>query len=70
MSTDSAIAGVDPQEQADSEAVLRQLMDGTPLDPEVGRRIEERARLITEDPRRRNVEIDIEKLIRDTRDEI
>lgn len=41
-----------PQEQADFEAVLRHAFDGEPLDPEVDRRVEERADRITEEIRR------------------
>jgi hypothetical protein len=39
------------------------------MDPELVRRVEERADRVTEELRRRNVRIDIEQLIRDARDE-
>jgi hypothetical protein len=39
---------VDPQEQADSEAIVRHAFHGEPLDPEVARRVRERAEEITE----------------------
>jgi hypothetical protein len=59
----------DPQEQADFDAVMRQLVDGTPLDDATALRIRERALLATEELRRSNVQVDIDKLIRDVRDE-
>ncbi len=36
-------------EQADSEAVMRHAFEGEPLDPEVARRVEERAARIAEE---------------------
>ena len=35
-------------EQADAEAVMQRFLHGTPLDPEVERRVQERADKITE----------------------
>jgi len=49
MSTaDNSSAGPDPQELADQEAVLRHALQGGPLDPEVRRRVHERAARVTE----------------------
>jgi hypothetical protein len=45
-------AGIDPQVLADLDAVLKRMIDGTPVDPETSRRIEERADRITEEIRR------------------
>jgi hypothetical protein len=45
-------AGVDPQVLADLDAVMKRVIDGTPVDPETSRRIEERADRITEEIRR------------------
>ena len=45
-------AGVDLQVLADLDAVMKQLIDCTPVDPETSRRIEERADRITEEIRR------------------
>ena len=53
MST--ATAATDPladSEHSDTEAVLRHAFQGAPLDPEVGRRVDERAARITEQIRR------------------
>ena len=45
-------AGIDPQVLADLDAVIKGIIDGTPVDPETSRRIEERADRITEEIRR------------------
>ena len=53
MSTDETeSADIDVQVQADLDAVMKRIMDGTPVDPETSRRIEERADRITEEIRR------------------
>ena len=49
---------IDPQEQADSEAVLRHAFHGEPLDPEVARRVHERAQRVIEEIRRVHGELD------------
>lgn len=45
-------ASIDPQVLADLDAVIKRIIDGTPVDPETSRRIEERADRITEEVRR------------------
>ena len=45
-------AGIDPQVLADLDAVMKRIIDGTPVDLETSRRIEERADRITEEIRR------------------
>ena len=45
-------AGTDLQILADLDAVMKRIIDGTPVDPETSRRIEERADRITEEIRR------------------
>ena len=45
-------AGIDPQVLPDLDAVMKRIIDGTPVDPETSRRIEERADRITEEIRR------------------
>jgi hypothetical protein len=45
-------AGIDPQVLADLDAVMKRIIDCTPVDPETSRRIEERADHITEQIRR------------------
>ena len=44
--------GIDPQVLADLNAVMKRIIDGTPVDLETSRRIEERADRITEELRR------------------
>lgn len=69
MSTaESKPAGTDPQEEADRDAVYRHAFEGQPLDPEVRRRVRERAARITEQMYRTHGHIDDEtfqKLIGD-----
>jgi hypothetical protein len=61
---------VDPQELADSRAVMEHVLSQAPLDPEVYRRVHERAAKITEDLRRKHGTLDIAvDLIREVRDE-
>jgi hypothetical protein len=45
-------AGIDQQVLADLDAVMKRIIDGTPVEPETSRRIEERADRITEEIRR------------------
>jgi hypothetical protein len=51
-------SAMDPQEQADEEAVMRHVFEGKPLDPEVARRVQERGRRITQEIRRTHGLID------------
>ncbi len=43
--------GIDPQVLADLDAVMKRMIDGTPVDPGTSRRIEERAGRITNEIR-------------------
>ena len=58
MSTKLKTTRIDPLEEADGEAVLRHAFHGEPLDPEVARRVHERALPIIEEIRRVHGEID------------
>ena len=49
MSTELKTTGIDPQEEADVEAVLRHAFHGEPLDPNVARRVHERAEKIRQE---------------------
>ncbi len=62
MSTETKTTATDPQERADEEAVLRHAFHGEPLDPEVRRRVHERAVRITEEIYRVHGEIDPETI--------
>ena len=53
MSSETPATGpIADSEHSDTEAVLRYAFEGAPLDPEVARRIDERADRITEQVRR------------------
>jgi len=72
MSIELRHTGTDPIERADAEAVYRHAFEGEPLDPEVRRRVRERAARITEEIRRTHGLIDDEtfqKLVSDDDDE-
>ena len=66
MNTIASINATD----ADGDAVIECLLQGTPLDPEIARRVQERGDKLTADLRRKhgalNVAVD---LIREIRDE-
>lgn len=73
MSTETTFTSADPHEQADAEAVLRHAFEGAPLDPEVARRVDERADRITAEIRRVHGIIDEEtlnQLLRDAREDV
>jgi hypothetical protein len=52
MNTAVQDTGIDPQQQADEDAVVRHVFDGKPLAAEVANRLQERGRRITEEIRR------------------
>ena len=71
MGTETTNTGTDDREQADDEAVLRHAFEGEALDPEIARRVEQRANRITEEMRRVHGIIDDEtfqELLRDDDD--
>jgi transcriptional regulator of met regulon len=49
---DSDTTTPESQERADCEAVLRHAFDGQPLDPQIAKRVQERAARVTEEIRR------------------
>lgn len=58
-----------PEEEADTQAVIEKLMTGKPLDPEVYRRIRERADQISDEVYRQHGLLDISvPAIRELRD--
>lgn len=64
-------AAADPQVLADLHAVMKRIIDGTTVDPETSRRIEERADRITEEIRRSRGVMDddrFQSLLRDDDD--
>jgi len=69
MSDETKTTDIDPQERSDEEAVLRHAFHGEPLDPEVSRRVHERAARVTEKIYRLHGEIDSETINALFRDE-
>jgi hypothetical protein len=69
MTTEMKTTRTDPQEHADAQAVLRHAFHGEPLDPEVSRRVHERAARVTEEIFRLHGEIDTETINALFRDE-
>jgi hypothetical protein len=49
----------DPSVRADEEAVMRAFLSGTPVDPEVARRVQERSRLVREEVFRKHGLVDV-----------
>ena len=58
MSNEIKYSEVEAQERSDEQAVLRHAFHGEPLDPEVARRVHERAARVTEEIYRLHGEID------------
>jgi hypothetical protein len=70
MSSDVTRPGIPPDTLADLEAVAAAVAAGRKPDPELARRVRERARQSTEAIRRRAGELDLAvELIRQTRDD-
>jgi hypothetical protein len=55
-------SGIDPQAGADHEAVMRHVVEGTPVGPDLARRVRERAERITEEVYREHGELDPETI--------
>ncbi len=49
----------DPSIQADDEAVMQAFLTGTPVDPDIAHRVQERSRLIREEVYRKHGLVDI-----------
>ena len=72
MITESKTGGINPQEEADRDAVYRHAFEGEPLAPEIRRRVQERAAKITDQIYRTHGLIDDEtfqRLLSDDDDE-
>jgi hypothetical protein len=67
MSTVEKTSDIDRQVLADRQAVFQHAFAGAPLDPEVARRVRERARTITERVRREYGMVNVVQLVRDGR---
>ena len=69
MATEHDNTGADQQVQEDYEAVMRHVAEGTPVEPQLARRVRERAEHITEEIRREHGEIDVVRLLHDARED-
>jgi hypothetical protein len=69
MRSDEKRIGVDPLADADAAAVLRHAFHGEPLDPEVARRVHERAAHVTAEVYRLHGALDTETIRALFRDE-
>jgi hypothetical protein len=69
MATETETTGIDPAVLDDLRAVTKHIMEKTPIEPELYRRIKERGDRVTERLRQEGVEIDVVKLLREVRDE-
>jgi hypothetical protein len=69
MTTETKTAGVEPEVLADVDALMRHLLEKTSVEPELLRRADERADRVIEGLRQRQVQIDVEKLLREARDD-
>ncbi len=58
------------QARDDYMAVMRHVAEGTPVEPELARRVRERAERITDEIRREHGYIDVVKLLHDAREDI
>jgi hypothetical protein len=67
MKTIEHSVGIDAQEQANRDVILRQLLEGVPVEAEVLRRVEERSRRVTAEIRRLHGEIDVDQLLSEVR---
>jgi hypothetical protein len=62
--------GSNPQARDDYKAVMRHVAEGTPVEPELVRRVRERAERITDEIRREQGDIDVVKLLHDAREDL
>jgi hypothetical protein len=70
MSAETNNTRIPPDVLADLDAVLKHVAAGTPVEPELARRVRERSERMTEELRRRYGELNIAvDLIREIRDE-
>jgi hypothetical protein len=70
MTNEHENTGSDPQARDDYMAVMRHVAEGTPIEPELARRVRERAERITDEIRREHGDIDVVRLVHDARDDI
>jgi hypothetical protein len=70
MANEHDNTGSDPQARDDYQAVMRHVAEGTPVEPDLARRVRERAERITDEIRCEQGDIDVVKLLHDAREEL
>jgi hypothetical protein len=69
MNTDTKAAGIPPEILEDHRAVMRHVNQGTPVDPELAKRVRERSEQLTAQLLATYGEIDSNALLHSVRDE-
>ena len=69
MSNEHDNTGSDPQARDDYKAVMGHVVEGTPVEPELARRVRERGERITDEIRREHGDIEVVKLLHDARED-
>jgi hypothetical protein len=69
MKTEHDNTGIDLQACDDYKAAMRHVAEGTPVEPELARRVCERAEQITDEIRREHGDIDVVRLLHDARED-
>ena len=59
MSTETTTAGTGSESGADLDAVLKHVTEGTPIDPALSRRVQERSENMTAELRRKHGELNV-----------
>ena len=69
MTNEHDNTGSDAQAQDDYNAVMRHVAEGSPVEPELARRVRERAERITDEIQREHGDIDVVKLLHNARED-
>lgn len=70
MTNEDDNTGSDPQGRHDYQAIMRHVAEGTPVEPELARRVRARAERITDEIHRQHGDIDVVKLLHDAREDL
>ncbi len=70
MTNEHDNTGSDAQARDDYKAVMRHVAEGSSVEPELARRVRERAEEITDEIRREHGDIDVVKLLHDAREDL
>jgi len=70
MTNEHENTGSDALARDDYQAVMRRVAEDTPVEPELARRVRERAERVADEIRREHGDIDVVKLLHDAREDI